>query len=315
MAGHPNTKPPPSLGSVEASRERRHRRGEAASCPLAKVETEMAVGTWDIKEGPAMRVRHALAVPLVLVLAALLLLAPACSVGSSSRKGRAILDRTAEFYRELDSVRVTMEKSFDFGEGQKAKGGTCTIAMARPRSLSVIPPAGDNTKRLVQNDEQLLAEVPFRRQYVLADSLSLEELLREPDGALPDPGLSFLLSLGLDAAAPESPLGANRVAYLGSVRLDGIKCRHLALNIEGGWHEIWVAKGREPWLIQYWDPGIWHRSGGGPPGAASPEILGISEFRFRDWEAGPDLTGAFTIRPREDFEQVETLLWPPSSAP
>ena len=129
-----------------------------------------------------------------------------------------------------------------------------SVAISRPRSLSAIPPRGDYTQRFVQNDDQFYSDVPFRRQYVLADSLEFGELARDRSGAITDQGLLFLLRLGLDAAEPRSVLGAQRVAYLGSERLGGVKCRHLALSIDGYWHEIWVAKGRQPWLLRYWKP-------------------------------------------------------------
>jgi len=256
-----------------------------------------------------MRVRNHVLVPLLLCAVAFLLATPARAVASQSNKGRAILERTAGFYRGLSSARATVESTFRLPDGQVwGGGGTFTLSLSRPRSLSVISPDTPDAPRFVQNDEQRYAEQPFLESYFLGDSRSFDDLLAPTAEPMLEHGPPVFPVVILWQLVFGSPPAAQQVEYLGDEKADGVRCRHLALSLRTGRVEIWVAKGKESWLIRYRQYVTMTRAGRPLPetyDAAS--ATDIYEYSFRDWDAAPDLAGAFTIAPREGFERVESL--------
>jgi len=142
------------------------------------------------------------AVLFTMLLVAVVLMV-AVSAGPSlagKEEGRAILDRSAAFYAQLQSARVTMEVRMEMPEGFSGIPGSgperYAIAMARPQNLSVIPTGDHPGASFIQNDEQAYGELPMFQRYVLSDATPFDQLTGEAGNeALVVPGSEVLLGL------------------------------------------------------------------------------------------------------------------------
>ena len=223
--------------------------------------------------------------------------------------GRAVLERTATFYRGLTSMSAEVEIAVEIPPAWPAIGEIgpfyYRFALEKPDRVAFLPLQAGKGAMLIQDGTQQFLQMGDAERYMLAESQPFEQLMAAEHEGIMVPGAELFLGLALDDDAPGALGSLQRVELLGEDAVDGTDCHHLRVEgaiLDG---ELWLAKGDAPWIVRF------HQA---PPdsmaaAAAEPEAAFTfrprMDYRFRDWEANPVLAEAFRIKPQVGFEQVE----------
>ena len=232
-------------------------------------------------------------------------------------EARTILDRSAAFHAGLQSARVKMEVRMEMPEGVPRMPGSgpehYAVAMSRPQNLAMVADGDFLGASFIQNDEQAYGESPMFKRYVLAEATPFDRMTGENGNeALAVPGSEVLLGL-VGSGEGGSATFDGKAKLLGEEAVDGVDCHHLSLKGPEGRAELWIARGEQPWLMRHRTeaPEMPKMPDKDESGAMAFSFMPGFDIHFSGWEANPDLTGAFEIRPREGFTKAETLYPPP----
>jgi len=269
-----------------------------------------------------MKTRPNAVAALLLAAVSTLPLVAADADGEARDRARAILNRAAGYYAEMQSMGAVMEIRLEMPEGLAAMAKMVPeryrIALARPARVAVVPD-GWGGVTLIQDGERLYAAHAMFRRYLMRDSLPLEQMLQPAQRqTMAVPGLDILLGLALDRDVSGSLLAHSEVELLGPEAVDGVDCHRLGLGSGGSAGEIWIASGEQPWVMRY------HSE---PPAPTEmpelpdePDVSGTKpmmirfepgvDIRFSEWDSSPDLEGVFAIEPPEDYERADSVFPP-----
>lgn len=238
----------------------------------------------------------------ILVTAMLVMVVGSCALAED---GRGLLERAVEHYSGLEAYAGTMEISLVMPAGMEAMAegmppSTYGVTVAADGRVAYRPQGGMIADPFVQDSEHWFVEIGFLEMTVMADAVSVDDLLGEGDFGLPIPGFKEALMPGRRAGQVGSLLDAGEVIDGGSEDVGGTKCRRLDLA-EGP--SVWVAAEGTPWILRM-------RSEATEAEPGTMMIQPGADLVFTDLTADPDLDGAFEITPTEGFELRDSMPGP-----
>ena len=233
---------------------------------------------------------------LTLLLGAALVAGPALAAEGIDPDVDQTLKSMSDFLAANKSFSVKADIDFEVvaNAGQKLQlSSSAALTVARPVGLYMERSGIFADVQLYFDGKSLTAYNKRNNAYAqlaVAGSNDDAILAYEFEAGIPAPGADLLFS------NPYAVLsgGVDSARYIGTTRIDGIECYHLAFREDNVDWQIWVQTGESPLPMKYVITSTWD--------AFAPQY----EIRFHDWNLKPKIArDQFDFKPPKDATKVD----------